>query len=168
MKKYADGDSLDCIHVIKWESIILRTQHDGFVRYAYSYVNTDFKKRLFNSDGRWCSRHAAWWSDISGLPLQDERPRRSQGREKPAVVSQRWKMRGKQSGTDNEKGARKAPHINIIAWKRGERRVYLKAQQLEPLLLLHNSAELKDRIHRNTLLSFFNSHIILPHRRAYI
>lgn len=30
------------------------------------------------------------------------------------------------------KGARKAPRINIIAWKRGERRARLKAQQPEP------------------------------------
>lgn len=93
MGKYADWSVL-----LSSNDNQLFCEHDGFVRQTYSYVNTDErKKRTFNS------RLAAWWSDISGLLLQDERPRRSQGRQEPAAVSRRCRMRAKQSGTDNEK-----------------------------------------------------------------
>lgn len=64
------------VFIFKWESVILRTQHDGSVRYTYLYVNTDERnRRVFIRDGR-CSLM------LSGLLLHDKRPRRSQGREK--------------------------------------------------------------------------------------
>lgn len=49
-KKNTDVDSVERIHVIRVESIILQTQHDAFVRYTSSHVNTDErtkKKKTF-------------------------------------------------------------------------------------------------------------------------
>lgn len=83
--------------------LFLQTQHDAFARYIHSHLNTDERKKKkkdfliapVSADLRSEDRPAACGCRTSGPAGAQE--------ETSLQRSQRWEMRGKQSGTDNEK-----------------------------------------------------------------